>query len=323
MNQPNQGAPWRLRAATAADEPRMLAIHNQTAYRTQTPDEFPRFLEQKRKAGQVALEVLEDESGRVMGWGILFRQPWRHASARTVQVYVDPAVQGRGGGSLLYESFEAIARRMGVRELDTLIRDDLPAALQFAEHRGFRIHDHTFRSQLDLEQFDPAPFRQSVTAAEERGYRFITMADMPDLDQAKRRIYALDMACAQDEPGIDKEPCPPIDYAAYARDMFDPEVFDPAAVIIAVKDDEWAGFTGLQFPPGDDLAYIFFTGVRRAHRGRGLAQAMKLICAEVARRRHCRRIDTNNHESNGPMLAINRKFGFVPQTGIYVLRKAL
>ena len=137
-----------------------------------------------------------------------------------------------------------------------------------------------------------------------------------------RQVYELDTECTRDEPGIAPD-WRPLTYEAYHREIFANEGFDPAGIFLAEKDGALAGVCGLHFPPDKEAAWTFFTGVRRAHRGRGLAQALKLLAVQYANRRGCRKVGTGNHERNGPMLAVNRKFGFRPLTGVYAYRKHL
>jgi RimJ/RimL family protein N-acetyltransferase len=55
-----------------------------------------------------------------------------------------------------------------------------------------------------------------------------------------------------------------------------------------------------------------FTGTLRAYRGRGLALAVKLASIAWAREHGVTSMQTNNDETNAPMLAINRRLGYRP-----------
>jgi RimJ/RimL family protein N-acetyltransferase len=50
----------------------------------------------------------------------------------------------------------------------------------------------------------------------------------------------------------------------------------------------------------------------RAHRGRGLALAVKLASIEGAARNGITQLATRNDEENEPMLAVNRRLGYRP-----------
>lgn len=67
--------------------------------------------------------------------------------------------------------------------------------------------------------------------------------------------------------------------------------------------------------------YNEYTGVRQEYRGRGLALALKLLSIETARRYEAAYMRTNNHSLNLPMLAVNRKLGYVDQPGVFFYRK--
>jgi GNAT superfamily N-acetyltransferase len=158
----------------------------------------------------------------------------------------------------------------------------------------------------------------ALEAAQTAGYRFATMADVDGPD-ACRNLYELDMECSQDEPGF--APAGFTSYEQWAHHVFAVPLYDPKAVAIALLGEEWAGMSGLHFPIGQDAAVIFFTGVRRAHRGRKLAQALKLLTVQYALERGCTKILTGNNERNPAMLEVNRKFGFQPLPGAYHMER--
>ncbi len=311
----------QIRPATEADYLRLVEITNQTHIRSLTLEEFTADLTHSATLGHHAELVLE-LAGKIVGYGRISSSPWLPTGGFYLGVRVDPEYSGRGVGSALLRALEEQVVDHGGTMVEVGVRDHRPDWLAFAEHHGYRLKEHFFNSELDLSTFDPEPYRPLLAEAEANGYRFITMADLPP-DEGQRAFYELDIECSRDEP--DKGPeWQPTEYDAYRADTFAPHQYDPKAVFLAMKEGELAGTSGCSFPPGRKSAWVLFTGVRRQHRGHGLAQALKLLACEYVRSRgDYTRIATGNHAQNGPMLAINRKFGFVPMPGSYILRKTL
>ncbi|HWI62473.1 MAG TPA: GNAT family N-acetyltransferase, partial [Symbiobacteriaceae bacterium] len=308
-------AAWNLRPALLADYPRLTEIYNAVSTAPATVEDFVRIDEQRARSGPSLRILLEDGAGRIGAFGGLGVEPWRVAGTYGLSVMVEPGLTGAGLGAKLLAHLEAEAVRLGARLLTGAVRDDVPGWLTWAERRGYRVTNQYFKSELRLAEFDPAPFRPAVERACAAGYRFLTMADV-DAAEGQRRLYDCDMEAALDEPGIDQGKWPPITFEEYSAQMFETPLYDPAAVVVAEKDGEWAGFSGMHYRRERNSGWIFFTGVRRGHRGHGLAQALKLLCAEYAAAQGWEKIGTSNNALNPPMLAVNRKFGFVPQPGI-------
>jgi RimJ/RimL family protein N-acetyltransferase len=65
------------------------------------------------------------------------------------------------------------------------------------------------------------------------------------------------------------------------------------------------------------------TGVDRMYRGRKIALALKLLAIRWAIEKGASCIVTDNDSQNAPMLAINRKLGYVPRPGIFRLTRQL
>jgi GNAT superfamily N-acetyltransferase len=76
------------------------------------------------------------------------------------------------------------------------------------------------------------------------------------------------------------------------------------------------GLAAIGIYPADRHAYNAFTGVLRDYRGRGLAQALKLQTILLTKREGMRYIRTHNDSNNAPMLAIDRKPGYKPESGV-------
>ncbi|HYF96181.1 MAG TPA: GNAT family N-acetyltransferase [Symbiobacteriaceae bacterium] len=313
---------WTLRPATRADYNRLAEIYSLVNTTPATAADFVRIDELRSASGPMVRRVAEDAAGRIVAFGSLSVDGWRPAGSFVLQVTVEPGVSGQGLGSRIYGDLVAEAQGYGARQLYAHVRDDRPDWLTWAERRGYRIIDRYFKSELKLSGFDPAPFWPAVERAREAGYRFFTLAE-DHTEDGRRRLYELDMDAARDEPGITAGQWPPISFAEYCAEQFATEQFDPRAVAIAEKDGEWAGFSGLHYRKQNNSGWVFFTGVRRAHRGHGLAQALKLLSTEYARAQGWEKIGTSNNALNPAMLAVNRKLGFVPQPGLYVLERDL
>jgi RimJ/RimL family protein N-acetyltransferase len=79
------------------------------------------------------------------------------------------------------------------------------------------------------------------------------------------------------------------------------------------------GLAAVGFIEHTNRANNLITGVDRAYRGRMIALALKLLTIQYAKERGAEAIVTNNDSQNAPMLAVNRKLGYVPRPGIFRL----
>lgn len=103
------------------------------------------------------------------------------------------------------------------------------------------------------------------------------------------------------------------------RDVFEGYWFRAEGQIIAADGDRWIGMAAVgEISPG--VLYNMTTNIYPEYRGRGIATALKLLTIRFARKQGALVIRTNNASTNAPMLAINRKLGYKPEPGYYVLR---
>lgn len=69
----------------------------------------------------------------------------------------------------------------------------------------------------------------------------------------------------------------------------------------------------------DRTAYNAYTGVACSHRGRRLGLALKVRAAIYALENGVRSLSTDKDSQNTHILAINRKLGYQPEPGRYIL----
>jgi RimJ/RimL family protein N-acetyltransferase len=304
------------RAATYADYERIAALASTTEPEPLTADAL---IDERKSmpAGQILREmVAEDETGFVVGFSRVVRLPWWGPGRVSLWVVVDPALRGRGTGSLLCAEASAHATELGLTRWETEVMDDDAPALRFAQNRGYAIDRHLFGSSLVVSEFDDAPFAGVVDRVKASGIRFFTMADAGDTPDARRRMYEVNKATSLDIPGRDRT------YSAfeqYSQRMFGTSRYRPELQLIAADGDQWVGLSALT-PVGQALENRM-TGVIASHRGRQIALALKLLAIETAKAHGFPRLVTNNDSENGPMLAINRKLGYKPEPGVYLMKK--
>jgi GNAT superfamily N-acetyltransferase len=188
---------------------------------------------------------------------------------------------------------------------------------------------HLFASVLDLASFDAARFAAAVATAEAAEIRFTSLAAYPQDDATLARFADLLWELHVDVPGW--AGMPRLTLELVRAQYVDRPTWDPSGVLLAADTGaggEWVALAhltvdGSRSPEAQECdglwLYNSFTGVRRAYRGRGLAQAMKVKAAEYARARGATAIRTHNDSTNAPMLAVNRKLGYRPEPGYFKL----
>ena len=98
----------------------------------------------------------------------------------------------------------------------------------------------------------------------------------------------------------------------------------PEAVFAAVEDGEVLGFAKLAFSPErTDRAFHDLTGVKRAHRGRGLAAVLKARQIAWAKANGYTSLQTANEVRNAPIRHLNAKHGYVLEPGNVIVRRAI
>ena len=216
---------------------------------------------------------------------------------------VAPAHRRRGIGGCLYDRLEAFARKRKARLLYIAYQEtpDTPAA-SFLQRRGFTPVERFLPSRLDLNTFEPTEFAPAVEHVLQQGIVLTTYAEIGDTPEHRRQLYALEEAAHAAQPFREVEPYTPAPYSRWEQEFAHR---DPTVLFLALAPTTGAYVgvvTGLEW---------YFTGVHPDWCGRGIATALKVRCLQAAKARGIDRMETENHEDNAAMLAINRKLGFV------------
>ena len=214
--------------------------------------------------------------------------------------------RGQGIGSRLWEHLRVQARSFTAQRWQTGLRDPSVAALHFLERRGFAVRERSIYSHLSL----TAPVNLGLVSQLERGgYRFCTLQSAGDTSVNRQKLYWLVRETVMDDPGFEGE----FETLEQFSQMADAWYWNEAATrYLAIHGDEWVALSGLHPKPNQSFIETGLTGVIKTHRGRGLAQAVKLVAIADAVKRGYSEVRTNNDSRNAAMLAINRKLGFQP-----------
>ncbi len=257
-----------------------------------------------------------DEQGYAIGFNDAGRDPWMEAGRFWLSVIVDAAWRRQGTGSRLFEDALQFARGQGATLLETEVRDHLLDSVRFAEQHGFTIDRHIYESTLDVTTFDERPFAGVIEAVEAQGIRFRTLADMGDTLEAQRNLYEINRRYALDIPGREQTFVP---FEQFRKQVFAANWYRPDGQIVALDGDRWVGMSAVGYFEEVNFMINMMTGVEPSYRGRGIAFALKLLAIRCARRYGAAYIRTSNDSENAPILAINRKLGYQPQPGKYLM----
>ncbi|MFN8531007.1 MAG: GNAT family N-acetyltransferase [Anaerolineae bacterium] len=262
--------------------------------------------------------VAVDEHNQLIGSGNCLKEMWMPELRFAVDVNVFPEWRRQGVGTRLYEESVAFGKAKGCDFLIGMVREDQPDGVRFAQKHQYIFARHFFGSHLTLSDFDETPFTAVLDKVKAGGIRFTTLADMDGQDATVlRKLYDVYAAAVTDEPATAAVGNGVSDFGTFLKTYVEAAWYRPEGQIIALDGDRWVGLGSVGLLTESNTAYNFMTGVDRAYRGRGIAQALKLLGIRYARGQQVDRIHTNNDSSNEPMLAINRKFGYQPEPGLF------
>lgn len=259
--------------------------------------------------GTQARLVAVDDGGRPVGYASLLRTPW---DARpSVSVLVDRAHRGRGIGSALFAALQC-----GETPVACEVSDQDPVALRFAQRRGFQIDRQRYTSAIDPTTFDETPFRGVIESVKAGGLRFFSFAEERS-GEHERKLYELYALTAPDIPGNDSPGMEP--FEEFRRSLFEHPLARLDCIIVAAEGNRFAGVCTTTFEEGQRSMFTWYTAVAPAYRGRHIALALKLLAIRAVGRYGVTRLATSNDSQNAPMLAVNRRLGYIREPGVYAL----
>lgn len=282
------------RVARVWRELRPDAMHSERGLR-HLIDSFP-------ERAQPAFWVAEDEG--VVAWCFAHRRWHRATDNGYIWAGVLPQARGRGIGSALWEAAELHLAAAGVARINAdSLEDETGAA--FLERRGFASVRALAISAVDPRGVSAAELAERREAAERDGLRVVTYAEVDP-----HALYELDLAVSGDEPGEDE--ARRLTFDEWRDDLFDGPDLTKEGSVAVVRDGKPVALSALSVDPPTARGRNEGTSTAPAHRGRGLATLAKLAQLRWAAENGIERVVTDNDERNAPMLAINRRLGYVP-----------
>ncbi|MGW2931614.1 N-acetyltransferase family protein [Streptomyces sp. NPDC001156] len=215
-----------------------------------------------------------------------------------LNIYVQPDRTRRGAGSLLVRAGEEYLASVGATTVFAWVLDE-PGNRAFAERHGYRPSRSAHFLRLDLANHDLPPLEEAPQGVELR-----TGSDFAD---APGPLFRLDAETISDEPSdIGHEFT---EYEAWLEETWRHPLFSPELTSVAVVDGRPVAFSMARTDGGVRYGTVM-TGTARAFRGRGLAKLAKNHSLHRARAAGYTEAFTGNDAGNGPMIAINKWFGY-------------
>jgi GNAT superfamily N-acetyltransferase len=233
-------------------------------------------------------------------------EPWA-----TAGVSVVPEARRRGIGSDLLRRVSERARAIRKERLLVEAYEDDAESLAWLARRGFVEHERQAAVALDLAAADlPAH-------APPAGIRIASRTELGrELDTwILRGMYEVANEANADIPGLDAG----VEWTFEKWHEFEIErpSRDPELCFVAFDGDLVVGVASVDVIAG--RAFHGLTGVRRSHRGRGIARALKLAQIRAAKARGFARLVTESEETNEPMRRLNESLGYRRIPGMVVL----
>jgi GNAT superfamily N-acetyltransferase len=229
------------------------------------------------------------------GGGVAFVAPSSVVGSAFAMVRVDPESRRRGIGSLLLKAARERVREIGRESMWGRVRDS--ESLEFANRRGL---EDVIQEVNVLRRLQPGDGEIAPGITELR-------------DEHLREVYEL---CVETIPEIHVPlpgEAPPYDeWLKKERDQ-------ASAGFVALDDGSVVGYARLYETGLPHRLEHGLTAVRRSHRRRGLATALKQAQARWAADHGYRELVSDMVEGNAAMRAVNERLGYRPLPPVFIV----
>jgi mycothiol synthase len=237
----------------------------------------------------ISVAQLEGVDGALLlhdGGGYAYVSPSSVPASTYAMVRVEPVSRGRGVGSALLGAARTRTRELGCESLWGRVFDE--PSLVFVGKRGFR---EVARDVVVTRDVDPGEGELAAGIVELR-------------DEHLHRAYEV---CVEAIPEVH---APLRAQAQPFEEWLAHESRDPAVAYVALDGDEVVGYARLHTCGLPHRLEHGLTAVRRSHRRRGLATALKRAQLRWAADHGYRELRTDMIEGNVAMRAVNERLGY-------------
>ncbi|MEU3298580.1 GNAT family N-acetyltransferase [Streptomyces sp. NPDC006678] len=243
--------------------------------------------------------LVAEEDGAIVGTAqVGLAQDSPEPGVGYANVFVHPEHRGRGAGSSIVRAAEEYLAAAGATSVYSWVLDE-PAHRSFAERLGYRPSRPAYFLRLDL-----ATAKLPRLRTPPEGVRIMPASAFAD---DPRPLFELDAETTADEPGdVDAEFT---DYEHWLAETWGHPLFSRELTSVAVVNGRPVAFSAAR-TDGSARYGTSMTGTAGDFRGRGLAKLTKNDSLHRARAAGFTEAFTGNDAGNGPMLAINKWFGY-------------
>jgi GNAT superfamily N-acetyltransferase len=247
---------------------------------------------EKHKDSAIRIMTAEDGKGDLLGFYWAYRDKVEPGRV-SFYLVVKPEHRRKGAGRRLYADMLQAVTEAQAKSLRLSILDSDPESRLFAERRGFSEIRHQIGMQLDLPAFDDQPYDTVLERLKGEDFRFTSMQELGDTEEAQRRLYALNDAASASTPGQGGEHAW-TSFEDFQKSVCQSTWYIPQGQIVAIDTHTgtWVAMSAItrkalaSGTQGQEYAYNLFTGVDLPYRGRKLGQALCQECAQGEHRPH-------------------------------------
>jgi GNAT superfamily N-acetyltransferase len=266
---------------------------------------------------------IAEHDGTIVGFGgyeLLEPEPLPERKHQ-LHLFVSPEHRGRGIGSSLYEHVMASPSLTDASLVRAWTRQDREESLRFLAARGFAEEMRTFHSSLDSSAFDLSGLERYLLRVEKYGYELRRFDDLTADSRRNQKTLELYCEVTLDIPAPEPPKLPSLEEFEQ-KVLTSPELF--SAYFLALHRGHYVGLCIL-LPHGRARheLYADTLGIKRAYRGRGIAQALSYKGIEYAKGHGYSLISADSFVENHRIGALLESLGFGNRTVWTLFSKSL